>query len=88
MTDHKHTITINDQRSALMWLARSLSITACTLAPIVVGVIVDSPAMQWVGFLFGVLLVFAVSIRLHNEHTVHSIAEARAVLDRLENEQR
>lgn len=64
-------------------VGRSLSISLLFIFPISVGVLVDSSAMQWAGFIFGILLLFTLLFRQKNEGTFTSFDEAQAYLAKL-----
>jgi hypothetical protein len=88
MTDApaKVTITIVNKSSILRVLIRMAAVVNGIVLPIGLGVLVDSTAMQWVGFVFGLVLMIGVANQIRKENTVHSFDEARRLLDRMENE--
>ena len=66
------------------WPSRLLFAVGVQVTIIGVGILADSPAMQWSGFVFLFLILFAAAISMA-EKTL-TIEEARAKLDELERE--
>lgn len=81
MADTK--IIINDLRTP-KWFRVMLSVTAGFIVPIGIGIAVDSSAMQWTGFVFGILLMLGLAAADVKKTTFKTIAEAKAYLDTLE----
>lgn len=81
----KKTFVIIDQRGPWTKFLRNVvsSFLLCVL-PISLGVVVDSMAMQWVGFFWSALTVFGIAMSGLGEKRAYTIAEARAVLDQME----
>jgi hypothetical protein len=79
-------ITITNNSRFLRHMARVAAIMMTVLVPIGLGVALDSAAMQWVGFILGCFAVISFANIFNKNHTVHSFDEARALLDKLENE--
>lgn len=82
MTETK-SIIIKDMRTP-KWIRVLLSLTAGFIVPISIGIIVDSSAMQWTGFVFGILLMIGFAAVDGKRTTFKTIAEAKAYLDTLE----
>lgn len=80
--DHK--ITIINASRVMRNINMIVGITCGTVAPIGLGVLVDSVPMQWVGFMFGVLFLFAFAAR-HAEPKFTNAADAKAYLDELKS---
>jgi len=59
MKDKEITISIIDKRGALPLFRNTLSVMIMCL-PIYIGVVVGSSAMQWAGFVLGILLFFVM----------------------------
>jgi hypothetical protein len=81
MTTFKDTIRISvDVRPTwTKWTQHVLTILFLVIAPIATGWAVGSSAMQWVGFVFGMLTMFAVALAKNNKHTHKQFVSA--VLD-------
>lgn len=78
-------ITIIDIRTTwAKWLRNIIATFVLIVAPISIGIVAGSKAMQWVGFIFVVLSVFSIARSSFGLERDLSIAEARALLDRLE----
>jgi hypothetical protein len=80
----KEVIIIKDETIAQSW-KRDASSYALIVAVIGTGVLMDSAAMQWIGFLCIVVVALARGSALRKNNT-KTISEARAFLDRLEAE--
>lgn len=80
MTEHKITIATNPKFKPISFI---LTIAA-QLGIIGVGIIADSAAMQWAGFIALALLVIAVAAQDKNRSL--TFEEARKKIDRLESE--
>lgn len=80
-------IVIVNKSSFLRNLSRTAGFVLAVVLPVTVGIAADSPAMQWVGFVFGVIFMFGFASALKKTNTVHSFAEARALLDQMERNQ-
>lgn len=83
-------ITIVDGRGSwTAWVRNLAAMITLVFGPISLGIWAGSSAMQWAGFLFGILLFFVamkiISDRATGKHK--TIAEARAYLDKLEGGQ-
>jgi hypothetical protein len=82
----KVTITIVNKSSILRVLIRMAAVVNGIVLPIGLGVLVDSDAMQWVGFVFGLAIMIGFTKQFNDQNTVHSFDEARRLLDRMEKE--
>lgn len=81
------TITIKDERMPLSkWLRMLGASVVLVFGPIAIGIAAGSSAMQWAGFIFGLLtlLAFAKKMTEGDAKVARSIAEARRFLDDLE----
>lgn len=80
-TKGKHSITITDGRPRAVWRRRAWAV-AYPVILIGIGALLDSAAMQWLGgvAVFAVLVLAAIP----DSGDDLTIAEARALLDRLE----
>ncbi len=65
-------------------LRETISTLVVLIAPITLGIAMQSTAMQWVGFVLGFMAVFSYANRIVSENTRHTITEARQLLDALE----
>jgi len=81
--EKKLTITIIDNRATAYFRA-TWSAMLLVLLPILVGILCNSAAMQWAGFVFGFLTFFGLVARLLRQSTSHTLSEARQFLDALE----
>lgn len=78
------TISIIDSRKFTSYLRKLISSCAYLFAPVALGVYLDSAAMQWIGFVMGLIMM---SVWAYNDPTKFTtIADARAYLDKLERE--
>ncbi|WEO73806.1 hypothetical protein [Agrobacterium vitis] len=83
MSTVKIYIADNRLHSALRVTA---SIFLLVIGPIAIGVLANSQALQWAGFIFGWLTFVGYAARLTRRYTSLSIAEARKRLDEMEKE--
>lgn len=68
-------ILIVDDRK-LYWLQQIVETLSLVLIPIFLGWLLGSSAMQWVGFLFGIIAVLAWGNREIDNHTFETTKEA------------
>lgn len=80
----KVSITILDARAWSRWIRMFLSITSVVVLPILLGIWMQSTAMQWVGFFMCIVLMF--NIAGANVKRFTSIEEAKAYLNSLKEE--
>lgn len=88
-------IIIEDRRQWVLGIRRLAVGVLLVIIPISIGILTDSGAMQWAGFVGGIA-VMAAYISSKNEKDgavfrtfiVDNITEARAVLDQIERESR
>jgi len=80
-SDDEMTIYIVNESKLMQTCNDALSYGAIGMMPILVGVLLQSAAMQWVGFLFTILFVFALAARSKNRTTFTSIEEAVRYLE-------
>jgi hypothetical protein len=64
----------------------SFGLAVLVIAPTALGIVADSTAMQWVGFVFTLFTVLAIATNMAKKTTFQSIDEARAYLNELEKE--
>lgn len=81
------TITIIDARRNVRWWTTLFSIVVSVVGPVLLGVLLESTAMQWVGFIFGLLSIMGIVYRDTNRNSFKSIEAAKARLDELTREQ-
>ena len=81
--EQRHLIIINDTRMSWRVIGFVVRAVMMVCLPIGLGVIVGSSAMQWVGFLFGISILFANLVKLKHERTFDDIDAARDYLDGL-----
>lgn len=77
------TIRIINNSSVLRMAARAISLTVLVLTPIAFGAVMNSSAMQWVGFLFGLLFILTSVAKFNRETTFASVDEAIRHLEQL-----
>lgn len=77
-------IYINGPHGWARWSRRLITGLALTMAPIGVGIAGDSTAMQWLGFVMGILILLVAAKADADRHTFSSTAEARAHLDKID----
>jgi hypothetical protein len=53
-----------------------IAIASATVIPIGIGVALDSPAMQWLGFVFSILSVLGLTYTKKNDNTHKTFVEA------------
>lgn len=58
------------------WLWNLISIVLAVVIPVSIGIAVNSTAMQWVGFFFGVLSIFGWAAKVSKETTFSTYNEA------------
>lgn len=66
------------------WSRRLITRLALTMTPIGVGIACDSTAMQWLGFVMGILILLVAAKSDADRNTFSSTAEARARLDEID----
>jgi len=81
MTDRKEVLIIHETVRE-SWI-KDASTFALFLALIGIGVLLGSPAMQWVGALFGFLAIMYRASEARKQNTF-TVAEARSRLDEIE----
>jgi uncharacterized membrane protein len=79
----KHTITIHNSSSFKRNVIRLLAVINGVLAPIGVGVLVDSVTMQWAGFILGLLIVGGIAQATIDPNQFATVDEAKARLDEM-----
>lgn len=80
MAEQKVMITITDSRS-YRWFRQSVSVALVLIAPIGLGVYLQSTAMQWAGFLM--TCVGIVAMATQGSKKFDNIADAKKYLDTL-----
>lgn len=80
----KHQITITNTKPFAKVMRVTFSTLALTAAPILIGVFVESAAMEWLGFTFGILLLFTLAFSGQSKTTFTTTDEARAYLDKID----
>jgi predicted RND superfamily exporter protein len=55
------TVTIVDSRR-WAWLRRAVAVFVVAVCPILIGVVLDSAAMQWMGFVLSVLMILVLAV--------------------------
>jgi len=84
MTEAKNiTITIINKSRISRAFLTGANITMSFVLPVALGVILDSVAMQWVGFLFGILVMIGTVRHIQKDLTFSTVEQAKAYLDRL-----
>lgn len=68
------------------WVRAIVFLAVAVVVPVGLGILADSAAMQWVGFVMAILCILGKAVGEGNKHTFHSHQEARDFLTR--NEQR
>jgi hypothetical protein len=69
------------------WSRRLITGLALTMAPIGVGIACGSTAMQWLGFVMGILILLVAAKADADRTTFSNTAEARAHLDKIDARQ-
>ncbi len=80
----RHTITINNTTSFARVFRTTFSVLVLTACPILLGRAVDSTPLQWLGFVFGLLIVSGIAMSIHGRTTFKTTDEARAYLDKID----
>lgn len=73
-------IRINDNRMP-KWTRMFLSLVGSFVIPISIGILADSTAMQWVGFVFGCFTMIGLAVHEDKKTTFKSVDEAIAYLN-------
>ena len=85
MSKQNHLIVITDARGFGRWLrnfvVHVLGMLALVAGPVGVGIVTGSAAMQWVGFVLGIVLLVSVNGKPNRFRTTD---EARAYLDQID----
>ena len=83
-----HSIVITDARGFGRWVRRMtfgfVGGASFVVLPIGLGVYVESTAMQWAGFIMGMMLLFAFNLASHRQHRFRTTDEARDHLDKID----
>lgn len=66
------------------WVRSAIVLVTMSLAPIYVGIITGSSAMQWVGFTWGLVLMALNVAAFANRKRFRTTDEVRAFLDKLD----
>ncbi|QTG12387.1 hypothetical protein G6M86_03630 [Agrobacterium tumefaciens] len=82
MTPKPYRITITDLRKPVVWLRRLFALATLVFLPISIGVYVGSSAMQWAGFVFGILFAIAIA---NQDKSFATKQEAIAHIESLED---
>jgi hypothetical protein len=80
----KHQIQIFANKPFAKAIRGTFSALVLTATPILIGVWVGSAAMQWLGFIFGILLLLGMAFSNQSKNTFASTDEARAYLDKID----
>lgn len=84
MTETKNTtITIVNNSRTLRVVQRSASILMAFVGPIALGTFLESFLLQLIGFLFGLLFLYAAVRDFKDKSTFHTVEQAKAHLDLL-----
>jgi|AACY02.2.fsa_nt_gi hypothetical protein len=86
MTVKRHSITVKISPRYNPW--RQIWGLCLQVGVIGIGVVLDSVAMQWAGFIVLLLVALLASLRMMLAHEELTIEEARRVLDQLEREEK
>lgn len=81
-------IYISAQHGWRKWARNLASGMAMFAGPVAIGIVCNSQAMQWVGFVLGFIGLVAIAKRAADDTTFASTNEARAYLDKLDAEAR
>jgi hypothetical protein len=82
--DDEARIYIAAQPGMATWFRRLVGGMTMLLGPIAIGIVCDSPAMQWVGFVLGITMLLAIAKQMADRTTFKSTDEARAYLDKID----
>lgn len=86
MKERKITITLVDARKDMRWLGVLTSIVFSVVGPILLGILLDSTAMQWAGFIFGLFAILGIIYRDSKNNTFDNVEAAKARLDEFAKE--
>lgn len=75
---------LNHAPRARIWLSRAASFVVMSILPITIGVVLNSPAMQWLGFVFSILAILGLVHRWNVDTTFNTTHEARLFLDKID----
>lgn len=81
MTDKNITITIVNNSSVWNNLIRIWAVFNGVVVPIGIGVLVQSTAMQWAGFILGLMIILAIGKGRLKQHRYTTVEAAKAALD-------
>jgi uncharacterized membrane protein len=82
-TQPTHTITIVSANKPLINLVRIIALVVCVVGPIGIGIMTDSDAMQWAGFVFGLLFTIGIARAMTTDKRFTTVDDAKAYLDQL-----
>lgn len=68
------------------WVRAIIFLAVAVVVPVGLGILADSAAMQWVGFVMAILCILGKAVGEGNKQTFHSYQEARNYLSRMEQE--
>ncbi|KUL93449.1 hypothetical protein DK26_23295 [Bosea sp. WAO] len=77
-------IYITSSPSWATWVRRLVTGATLLMGPIAIGIVCDSAAMQWLGFIAGMVAICAVAKRTADHTTFETTDQARAYLDALD----
>jgi len=68
------------------WVRAIVFLAVAVVVPVGLGILADSAAMQWVGFVMAILCIIGKAVGEGNKRTFHSYQEAHNYLSRMEQE--
>lgn len=84
MTEKKNmTITLVNSSKLARAVQRTITVTLVFVLPICIGIAVHSSAMQWAGFIFGLLIILVMAVSHHKENTFSTVDAAKRRLEEL-----
>lgn len=83
-TDNEVRIYISGPFGWAKWFRRLVGDMTMVAGPIAIGIVCDSSAMQWVGFILGIIMLLATAWQSADKTTFKGTAEARAYLDKID----
>jgi hypothetical protein len=84
MSAPKHDIVISDVRTMGRFYRTLTALTSIVVLPVGIGIVAASDAMQWAGFVGGMVILLAFAHSDNSRHTFKTTDEARAFLDKID----
>lgn len=78
-------ITISNRTKAEIRRGQAI-VLGCPIFAVCLGILMDSAAMQWLGFLLSTIVIFALAAKASKKNDQLTIDQARVRLDEIEKE--